>query len=532
MRRLFISLYLALVAAFAICAVAVPWLFQKSLERPLAQYSEQLSAAPQFLFEQELSRHPQSQWPQVIRELQSEFGYELTLRPIDEIPVDATTRDRLRAGQPLTPPDDAGRMIDMLLPIRGSGLVVTTRFMESDFERAQRGFGGIYALIERQLATIPPAQRAAQLLQLEARFDVPLRLVTPQDTGLDAAQRRQLARGQVVGVDMDAESSGERYYKVLDDGSAVLQVGPLPVPAVLDFALPALYAALAAVLALITFLWVRPLWRDMRRLEQRALALGAGEFDARVDVAGTSAVRPLADTFNSMASRIQALITQQRELNNAVSHELRTPLARLRFGLDMLGRSGSDADRSRYAQGMTADIAELESLVQESLEYSRLNTPTEPALIREPVALAPWLDSLVAANRDLAGTLQVSCDVEPAHAEASVDRRLMTRAVQNLVRNAFQHARQRVAIRIADADGATEILIDDDGPGIPPDQREAIFLPFHRVDESRDRGTGGHGLGLAIARRIFDAHGASVSVETSPMGGARFRVRLPGQAGG
>jgi signal transduction histidine kinase len=104
----------------------------------------------------------------------------------------------------------------------------------------------------------------------------------------------------------------------------------------------------------------------------------------------------------------------------------------------------------------------------------------------------------------------------------------MTRAVQNLVRNALRHARDRVAIRIAEADGAIEIVVDDDGPGIPPDQREAIFLPFHRVDDSRDRGTGGHGLGLAIARRIFDAHGARVSVEQSPLGGARFRVRLNG----
>jgi signal transduction histidine kinase len=530
MRRLFVSLYIVLVAAFVFCAFAVPWLFQQSLRQPLAQYGERLAAAPQFLFEQELARHPRAQWPQVIRDLQSRFGYELTLRPIDALPVDAATRARLRAGQSLSPADDKGQMNDMLLPIRGSGLVVTTRFMESDVERAQRGFGGIYALIERHLATIPLPQRAPELQRLSTRFGIPLAMMTPEATGLDPAQRQQLARGQVVGVDMDAETDTERYYKLLADGSAVLQVGPLPQPAIINYVVPTLYGVLALVLALITFLWVRPLWHDMRRLEQGARTLGTGELDARVDVSGGSAVRPLADTFNAMAGRIQALVNQQRELNNAVSHELRTPLSRLRFALDMLGRAASEPDRTRLAAGMSADIAELEALVEESLSYSRLNAPVDAVLTRERVPLADWLEGLVAANRDLIGApeerIEAHIDVDPAHPDAQFDRRLMTRAMQNLIRNALQHARQRVSITVVDAAGATEILIEDDGPGIPPEQRDAIFLPFHRVDGSRNRDTGGHGLGLAIARRIFDLHGATVRVEESPQGGARFRVRL------
>jgi signal transduction histidine kinase len=526
MRRLFVSLYLALVAAFVICAIAVPWLFQKSLQRPLAQYGEQLSAAPQFLFEQELARHPRAQWPQVMQDLQSEFGYELTLQPLAELSVDAATRARLRAGQALSPADDTGQMNAMLLPIRGTDLVVTTRFMETDFERAQRAFGGIYALIERHLATVAPPRRAAELQQLAARFGVPLNLLTPEATGLDAAQRRQLDRGRVVGVDMDAETTGERYYKRLDDGSAVLQVGPLPLPAVVSYLLPAFYGALAVLLALITFLWVRPLWRDMRRLEQGARALGTGALDARVDVPAASAVSPLADTFNSMAGRIQALVTRQIELNNAVSHELRTPLARLRFALDMHGRATSEPDRARHAAGMAADIAELEGLVEESLSYSRLSVPAELTLARERVPLRPWLEGLAEANRDLLGALRLRIEVDPAHPEASFDRQLMTRAVQNLVRNALQHARHDVSITVADAAGVAAIIVDDDGPGVPPEHREAIFLPFHRIDGSRSRDTGGHGLGLAIARRIFDAHGAMATVEDSPLGGARFRVTL------
>jgi signal transduction histidine kinase len=175
---------------------------------------------------------------------------------------------------------------------------------------------------------------------------------------------------------------------------------------------------------------------------------------------------------------------------------------------------------------MAADIAELEGLVEESLSYSRLSVPAELTLARERVPLRPWLEGLAEANRDLLGALRLRIEVDPAHPEASFDRQLMTRAVQNLVRNALQHARHDVSITVADAAGVAAIIVDDDGPGVPPEHREAIFLPFHRIDGSRSRDTGGHGLGLAIARRIFDAHGAMATVEDSPLGGARFRVTL------
>lgn len=525
MRRLFVSLYLAVVAAFVLCALAVPWLFEQSLRRPIAEYGARLSAAPQYLFERELGRHPRDSWPEVMRDLQTRFGYELALRPIDSLEVDADVRTRLRAGQALSPPDDRDRMIDMLLPIRGSDLVVVTRFSESDAERAQRGFGGIYSLVERELDTIPAPQRPAELRRLSGIFGIPLTLMTEAEvTDLDAAQRALLRRGQVVGLDMDDDASGERYYKRLDDGSAVLKIGPIPDPDVLDFAGPALFVALAVVLGLISFLWVRPLWRDMRALEQGAATLGGGALDARVEVGQGSAVRPLADTFNAMADRIQGLVTRQRELNNAISHELRTPLARLRFALEMHGRAASDADRARHAASMASDIAELESLVEESLAYSRMNSPVEAPPAPETVRLAPWLEQLVAANRDLAGAIDVRIEVDPLHPEGRFDRRLMTRAVQNLLRNALRHARQRVTLRAT----RSELIVDDDGPGIPPGQREAVFLPFHRIDDSRSRDTGGHGLGLAIARRIVEQHGGSLVAEESPDGGARFRIEGTG----
>lgn len=520
MRRLFISLYAALALTVVVCAVVVPWLFERSLERPLARYGEQLAAAPQFLFEQELARHPPEQWPQVIRELQGRFGYELTLQPLEALDVDAATRDRLRTGQALVPIGPEDQSEAMLLPIRGSGFVVTTRFSESEFESAQRAFGGIYALIERHLDTLPASQRSSTLQDLTRRFGVPLTLVPLEATDLDAARRQRIARGEVVGLGLDVDSEDERYYKLLPDGSAVLKIGPLPGPSFVSYVMPLLFGALAAVLALVTFVWVRPLWHDMRQLEQGAQTLGSGALEARVDVASRSALRPLADTFNAMADRIQSLVTRQRHLTNAVSHELRTPLARLRFALDMLGRAPTESDRARHVASMATDIAELEALVAESLEYARLDAEADAPLAIEDVPLEPWLEGVVAANRDLVGNLEVSITVEPGGRSGRFDRRLMTRALQNLVRNALQHARHRVALRVT----GSKIEVEDDGPGVPVAQSETIFLPFHRTDESRSRNTGGHGLGLAIARRIVELHRATLVADQSTMGGACFRI--------
>ncbi|MCH1994655.1 ATP-binding protein, partial [Achromobacter xylosoxidans] len=110
--------------------------------------------------------------------------------------------------------------------------------------------------------------------------------------------------------------------------------------------------------------------------------------------------------------------------------------------------------------------------------------------------------------------------------------RNMTRALSNLVQNAVRYARERVEVALLPTcDGGFELIVDDDGPGIPPTDRERVFEPFIRLDESRDRGTGGAGLGLAIVQRVAASHGGSIRVCDSPLGGARFVLRWPDTAG-
>jgi signal transduction histidine kinase len=262
----------------------------------------------------------------------------------------------------------------------------------------------------------------------------------------------------------------------------------------------------------------------MLALEQGASAIGQGRLDTRVNVSTRSAIRGVADTFNSMAQRMQELLRAQKETTDAVSHELRTPISRMRFGVEMLERTTVTEDRERHLQTMRSSLDELEALVDESLTYSRL-TSAARRLSPQIVNLTDWLAEVIDDARQFAGDIQLISEVHPDNAIAHLDAKLVARALKNMIRNALRHARTTVKVVIRQDPQHTSFTVEDDGPGIPAEQRAAIFEPFYRIDNSRQRESGGHGLGLAIVQRICEWTNAQISVEDSPLGGALFRLR-------
>ena len=170
-----------------------------------------------------------------------------------------------------------------------------------------------------------------------------------------------------------------------------------------------------------------------------------------------------------MAERIAALIENQRSLTNAVSHELRTPLARLAFEVDLLRQDRSGARREHILQDMQADIDELESMVAELLVYARLERPTDDMMPQETIDARDWLGDTLAQVDHLAQARAVRCVVHgDCPPQVRLHRRYMSRALLNLVQNAVRYASRLVHVSLAArADGAYELIVDDDGPGIP-----------------------------------------------------------------
>jgi two-component system OmpR family sensor kinase len=336
-----------------------------------------------------------------------------------------------------------------------------------------------------------------------------------------------LARGDVV-IDpahkaffRRVDLAGNRY---IGSDEEVVRASNLPIDLGRALAMEVVrYVVVALALLVPIALWSRAHWRALQTLSGVADAFGAGQLTARAHLKPADAVYPLAERINAMAARIQGLLEAQKNLLHSVSHELRTPIARLEFAMELLAARAGDPALVQRIGAMEGDLAELNDLVNELLSMSKLDNAHGPQ--RALFELEPLLRECADGLHPRPAHLQVA--LGPCLGSVDGERRLLARALGNLLRNAQKYAVHQVALRARRLDCRIEIVIEDDGPGIPEDEREQIFEPFYRLDRSRDRATGGFGLGLSIARKAIVLHGGSVRVETSALGGARFVIDLP-----
>jgi two-component system osmolarity sensor histidine kinase EnvZ len=274
----------------------------------------------------------------------------------------------------------------------------------------------------------------------------------------------------------------------------------------------ALMAGSSLILFAVAMLFMRNQIRPIRRLAMAADALGKGRDVEVFRLQGATEVRQAATAFNRMRDRLQRQVGQRTEMLAGVSHDLRTPLTRMKLQLAMLGDTPS-------AQGLKADVAEMERMVEGYLAFAR-GEGSEPVtqtnlrdLVEDVVAAARRAGDMVDFTAEGALTLSVRKDD-------------LRRCISNLVSNATQYGTRAVVSAIRKPD-AIEVTVDDDGPGIPEKMHETVFRPFSRLDQSRNVETGGVGLGLTIARDVVHAHGGEIALGDSPLGGLRARIRLP-----
>lgn len=397
------------------------------------------------------------------------------------------------------------------------------RFLNYNLDHSR----GLQTLMVKQFHGVPVEQWPTLAKQLDEDFQpLHVSLVALDDEGFSLDERARLARGEQV-VRLGDWGWRTLAASPLDQRRAVKITVP-PDPLDMNLLYWGINVLIVAALLGCLLLWLRPHWRDLERLKATAQRFGKGHLSERTQLPARSNIGSLAHVFDTMAGDIEKLLNQQRDLLNAVSHELRTPLTRLDFGLALaLSEDLPEASRERL-QGLVAHIRELDELVLELLSYSRLQNPVcLPEQV--PVALDEFIDSILGSVDDELASPDIVIDVllHGALERFTLDPRLTARALQNLLRNATRYCDKRIQVGVQVGDDGCEIWVDDDGIGIPDDQRERVFEPFYRLDRSRDRSTGGFGLGLAISRRALEAQGGSLTVLTSPLGGARFRLWLP-----
>lgn len=288
----------------------------------------------------------------------------------------------------------------------------------------------------------------------------------------------------------------------------------------LMFGVPVLLLVVGAVTWWIVGRALRPV-EDIREEVER---ISARELDRRVpDAPGEDEIARLAATMNRMLDRLQSSQDRQRRLVSDASHELRSPVAAIRQHAEVAGEHPDATRVDELATAVLEETDRLQGLVEDLLVLARLDEGDES------IAAEVDLDDVVlaeAARLRRMTTIDVDTSGVGAgrvHGSAAA----LERVVRNLTENAARYARGRVALGLAQADGRVVLSVEDDGPGILPQERERVLERFVRLDGSRGRGTGGAGLGLAIVREVAASHGGEATLGESPLGGLRVEVRLP-----
>jgi signal transduction histidine kinase len=374
-----------------------------------------------------------------------------------------------------------------------------------------------FRLMESELAAVSPADRAAVARELTRKLKLELSV-------LDAADISSVTSVETGPRELESEDGKIYYLWKSPQLHGSIRLGPFePVheSPIVRF-LPVIFYA---SILLIVGLWLRPLLRDLRVLTVASQKFATDYREPLNTASRTTQLTGLATNLDEMSARVSQLIQSQKEMTAALSHEMRTPLARVRFAAAVLE---GEVDESLRAQlrAVNADVQQIDDLISDMLDYARLDHPGL-RMNCQTVPLAPWLRQVVAScppHERTVSTIQHG-DIETAWMEP----RLMELALSNLLANALRYARRKVNVTVMRDKDLYRLVVEDDGEGIPEGDRMAIFRAFTRLDTSRNRDTGGFGLGLAIVARIAALHRGRVIAEASPsLGGAKLALEWPG----
>lgn len=321
-------------------------------------------------------------------------------------------------------------------------------------------------------------------------------------------------------VSEDAEDpDGEEYLvRVAVSTEEVADSTAALVP-LLGIGLPVLLLVVAGTTWVVTGRALRP----VERMRAEVAGISDDRLDRRVPVPGSrDEVHRLALTMNEMLGRLESSRERQQRFVSDASHELRSPLASIRQTAEVAQAHPGALPEGELAEAVLEEGLRMQRIVEQMLVLTRADE--RGVRPREEVDLDDL--ALAQARRVAREGLRVDTrGVAPARVLG--DSAALTQVVRNLVDNAARHADATVAVGLVEQTGGAVLFVDDDGAGVPPEERERVFERFVRLDESRSRDAGGSGLGLAIVREIVRAHGGEAHVEDSPLGGARFVVRLP-----
>jgi two-component system sensor histidine kinase RstB len=378
------------------------------------------------------------------------------------------------------------------------------------------------SVIESSLGDLPPSIWHDEVKHLKNKLPLPVEVETLNTYTLSKSNQQALINGDIIFLE-----NQDLYLHRIPHTELMVVLGPVPYLQKLDkFSWADMVALLltCAALGLPTWLWMSPLWRDLQYLARQSRQLGEGDFSTRVTLSESSTLNSLGVTFNRMAHDIEELTASRKALIDAVSHDLRTPLARLRYRLEAIKCGASPSEQ---ITAIERDLSQIDELIEEWLTMSTLDKP-QLNLETQPIEILAWLRRQISEFSSQSTITPELINLLPGQTPSlEADSHYLTRALANLMSNSRRYGGSQIVLTVGWENGWAYLHIDDDGRGIPESERQRLLQPFERLEVSRNRQTGGFGLGLAIVSMIMRGHKGSATISDAPLGGARVTLSWP-----
>lgn len=524
-RSIFFRIYAGLLLVCFLVAFFGYFLMQAINQQRLQSYRESIATVAFYLGTASYDRQHEHNKEQWLLATSRAFGSEIHVTPVDEFDFKGRELKRLHEGKSVVRHDEMTRHSTVYHQI-DDGQNILSAELDRINERQIHAAMGFLLDDLRHYETLEEKQQ--RLAHLSKNFGYNIVLMPLASLELDREQFDNLNAGKAV-LSFDNENQ-RPHLSVMMASTIPNEVLVVTVPLFNFFSLDVIISIILICLLLVSFgvyALIFPLERRLQLLQMGVNKVAEGKLDTMVQVAGYDDIARLSSTFNTMTRHIKRLIEFQRELTRAVSHELRTPVARIRFAVDMLADDDDYDSRQMQKQYIDEDIASLNELIDEILTYAKLEEGS-PKMDWEMVCLKELLEQIERETNALGKPIAIQIKPPAQKVVAMADRRYLHRVVQNLAGNALRYAKSTIIISAGVKKGMAFVTVEDDGHGIPEADREKVFIPFARLDDSRTRASGGYGLGLSIVSRIAFWFSGNMSVDESPsLHGARFTMEWP-----
>lgn len=528
-QSIFLRIYAGLLFICLLVAFFAQLLITTINAERVQTYREDMASAAFYLIDSGLSRQVTAQernfW---LSDVSTLFDTKFNIEPTSKADFRTSEINRLNKQQAVVRFNSDTNTAEIYHKVSGENNVLHVSFNKLS-EQQIKGVGVLLLDDLSYYRTL--AEKQQRLQQIQKFFPFKLTLQSINKLQLDTDQKSRLYRKDIVIMFRDntsVENSSIRVLAPTEIQDTVVDLGPIPLfnwfplNLIISITLISMFLISLGVYALIF-----PLERKLQLIQSGITKVREGKLNTKVKVVGEDEIAHLAATFNSMTEHIRRLIESQRELTRAVSHELRTPVARIRFAVDMLADTDDYDDRMSQRDYIDQDIESLNGLIDEILTYAKLEEGS-PKMDWEDVDLQELVSQIVRETNALGKPVTVKVGKVQKGVFAQADRRYLHRVLQNLAGNATRYAESTIIISAGLEKNEAFISVEDDGQGIPEKDREKVFIPFARLDDSRTRASGGYGLGLSIVSRIAFWFNGRMSVDESPtLGGARFIMKWP-----